>query len=370
MKRGNRWWPASSLMREILFSADPMTVDIGRSGEVLTAKIRLLLIVLISIIPVKSLIVSPHLTENMVGAGVAFGALIIALVILWLAGRPKPPRSIAWFSTQFDVLLVTVGTVGFLVSNRPIIASNNFVHFSIYLLAIAATSLRADPMVSLAAGFSAVLQHTVVVSMAFQMTIGVADRDYGTFSWDTQIGRTILLGLATLVATAVVVRNRNYWHSSVRDKLTGLHNRRFFDEFLEYKIAECRRHKRVFALVFLDLDYFKQINDAYGHARGDAVLEKAGHEISAFFRDSDLVARYGGEEFTLILPETERSGMLSRLNAFQERLGKLDGEISLSASMGAAFFPADADQPEELIKIADNRMYAAKAAGRRQIIVS
>ena len=311
---------------------------------------------------------APQLAENWVGVVVALAAMVISAGIVYVAGRPKPARWIPWFSTQFDLLMITLGAVGFLYSGRPIIASNNFVHFCIYFLALAATALRADPVVSLAAGASAIVQHAVVVVIAARMTVGVSDPDYGTFSWDTQISRLILLALAAMLATAVVVRNHNYWHSSVRDKLTGLHNRRFFDEFLEYKVAECRRHKRVFALVFLDIDFFKRINDGFGHGKGDEILSKAGRELEAFFRDSDLVARYGGEEFTLILPETEITGLIRRLDGFRESLRKIDNDIRVSATMGVAFFPLDGVTSTELIRIADNRMYAGKTAGRDRVV--
>ncbi|MBN8220113.1 MAG: diguanylate cyclase [Spirochaetes bacterium] len=357
-----------SFWREVFFSTDPMTVDIGQSGELLTARIRLVLIAAVAIIPIKSVILAPQLAENWVGVVVALAAMVISAGIVYVAGRPKPARWIPWFSTQFDVLMITLGAVGFLYSGRPIIASNNFVHFCIYFLALAATALRADPVVSLAAGASAIVQHAVVVVIAARMTVGVSDPDYGTFSWDTQISRLILLALAAMLATAVVVRNRNYWHSSVRDKLTGLHNRRFFDEFLEYKVAECRRHKRVFALVFLDIDFFKRINDGFGHGKGDEILSKAGRELEAFFRDSDLVARYGGEEFTLILPETEITGLIRRLDGFRESLRKIDNDIRVSATMGVAFFPLDGVTSTELIRIADNRMYAGKTAGRDRVV--
>lgn len=368
VKRQGRMHSAHSFWREVFFSTDPMTVDIGQSGELLTARIRLGLIAAVTIIPIKSVVYAPGLYENWVGVVISFAAMLIAGGIVFAASRAKPPRGIAWFSTQFDVLLITLGAVGFLMSGRPIVASNNFIHYCIYFLAIAATSLRADPVISLAAGISAIVQHAVIVFIAARMTQGVVDPDYGTFSWDTQISRLILLALATLLATAVVVRNRNYWHSSVRDKLTGLHNRRFFDEFLEYKVAECRRHKRVFALVFLDIDFFKRINDGFGHGKGDEVLAKAGRELEAFFRDSDLVARYGGEEFTLILPETEITGLIRRLDGFRENLRRVDTDIKVSATMGVAFFPLDGATSHDLIRIADNRMYAGKTAGRDRVV--
>lgn len=357
------------LIRDLFRGGDPITVDIGQAGEHLTARIRLALIAAISIIPVKSTILEPEKIENWIGMSVALFAMALSFLIVTFAARPRPPRGLAWVTTQFDVAMVTLGCVGFIASGRPIIASNNFVHFSIYLLAIMATALRADPVVSIAAGASAGAQHLIVNAVAARMTVGLVDPGYGTFSWDHQVGRLILILLATLLVTAVVQTNRNYWRSSVRDKLTGLHNRRFFDEFLEYKVAEARRHGRNFALVFLDVDNFKQINDEHGHTRGDLVLEKTGRTLTAFFRDSDVAARHGGEEFTIVLPESNRPGIERRLIEFQAALAASVPGFPVTASIGVAFFPEDGKDAVELVKVADRRMYEAKARGRNRVVL-
>ena len=100
-----------SFWREVFFSTDPMTVDIGQSGELLTARIRLVLIAAVAIIPIKSVILAPQLAENWVGVVVALAAMVISAGIVYVAGRPKPARWIPWFSTQFDVLMITLGAV-------------------------------------------------------------------------------------------------------------------------------------------------------------------------------------------------------------------------------------------------------------------
>ncbi len=357
------------LLRDLFRGGDPITVDIGQAGEHLTARIRLALVAAIGIIPAKSVIIAPNQIENWVGVLVTLFAMALAFGIVTFAARPRPPRGLAWVTTQLDVAMVTLGCVGFIASGRPIIASNNFVHFSIYLLAITGTALRADPLVSIAAGVSAATQHIITNVVAASLTAGLVDPAYGTFNWDHQVGRLILILLVTLLVTAVVQTNRNYWRSSVRDKLTGLHNRRFFDEFLEYKVAESRRHDRNFALVFMDVDNFKQINDEHGHAHGDLVLEKTGHALTTFFRDSDVAARYGGEEFTLVLSESDRQGIERRLSGFQDFLAAAVPGFAVTASIGVAFFPEDAQDSVHLVRAADQRMYQAKAKGRNRVVL-
>ena len=355
-------------IKELLLAKDPMTADIGMGGEKLTAQIRLALIFAVTILPLKSIFLQPEKIENWVGVMVSGAAFICSFIFVKLASRPKPPHSLGWVTTQFDVFMVTLGTIGFIVAGQPIIASNNYVHFSVYLLALGATALRANPMISLVAGASAIMQHYVIVTIAYHQTRGVVDTDYGVFDWDTQVGRGILLFLGTILSTAFVLRNRTYWRSSIRDKLTGLHNRRFFDEFLDYRVADNKRQKRSFTLVFIDLDYFKDINDRFGHLRGDQVLEKTGYLIKDFFRNSDLASRHGGEEFTLILPDADLKGIIARLKHFQELLKGVDRDVILTASIGLAVYPEDGYNAEELLAKADERMYQAKENGRNQIV--
>src|SRR6185503_8856200 len=96
-----------------------------------------------------------------------------------------------------------------------------------------------------------------------------------------------------------------------RDTLTGMHNRRAFDEYLNGEFARFERYRRPFAVVLLDIDHFKAINDTYGHEAGDDVLRLLGAALRESLRDVDLAARYGGEEFAIILPETDASDGLA-----------------------------------------------------------
>ena len=353
---------------EAFFNTDPLTIDIGRDGELLMARIRFVFFVGVALMPLQSVVIGSPQTENWVGLIVVSLGLLLAGIIMKLAGRPKPPRLLSLISSQIDVILVSLAHIGFFVINKPIVASNSFTAYNIYLLLIAATALRADTIVAISAGLSAAIQYSVIIFFAHRLTLGVVDSDYGSFHLNNQLARIMLILLMTLLASAIVLRNRSFWRASVRDKLTGLHNRRFFDDFLEYKIAECRRHGRTFALVFLDIDHFKQINDQFGHATGDQVLSKAGEAIHHFFRDSDIVARYGGEEFTMILPDTSNNAVLHRLHHFREYLRTTHQHIAISATMGVSFYPDDAIQPESLIHIADTRMYQGKLSGRNCVV--
>jgi PAS domain S-box/diguanylate cyclase (GGDEF) domain len=159
------------------------------------------------------------------------------------------------------------------------------------------------------------------------------------------------------------------------DPLTGCFNRRYLNEVLPYEMAQADRNHTTVGLIMLDIDHFKTINDNYGHATGDRVLQSVGQELMNFVRRSDKVFRYGGEEFLLVLPEitlskaTERAQKLCE-SFSQFSVSSLSGKtINLTVSCGVAVYPLHAETLNEIIDKVDQAMYAAKRAGRNRIFV-
>lgn len=160
---------------------------------------------------------------------------------------------------------------------------------------------------------------------------------------------------------------------SYQDVLTGLHNRRYFDELLEHEAAVARRHGTPLTLVMIDIDHFKRFNDREGHEAGDAVLIGVGRVLTHHFRDADVVCRLGGEEFVIIMPgataaiaEARLADLLEilRRTRFRHRDRLLD---TLSVSCGIAAYPEHAGEPLTLIGLADKALYSAKHRGRARI---
>ncbi|MDZ7788837.1 MAG: EAL domain-containing protein [Halofilum sp. (in: g-proteobacteria)] len=158
-------------------------------------------------------------------------------------------------------------------------------------------------------------------------------------------------------------------HLAHHDALTGLPNRTLLMDRIEQAIARAVRHADGVALVMLDLDEFKRINDNLGHAVGDQLLEAVGLHLQDCLRADDTVARLGGDEFVLVLP---RAGMDQAARVAQKVLEVLDtptriaGEdLATGASIGISLFPDDGNAPEALLQAADTAMYAAKTAGRK-----
>jgi diguanylate cyclase (GGDEF)-like protein len=150
-------------------------------------------------------------------------------------------------------------------------------------------------------------------------------------------------------------------HDASHDSLTGLLNRRSYELLLSQAVSRARRYGWPFALVLLDLDNFKVVNDQFGHAAGDDALRAVGTELRASLRSGDVAARVGGDEFALLVVGVDNVDALSPL------LGRLKGaldravpETNVGFSVGVACFPSDTDDPNALTGLADARLYAAK----------
>jgi diguanylate cyclase (GGDEF)-like protein len=153
------------------------------------------------------------------------------------------------------------------------------------------------------------------------------------------------------------------------DSLTGLPNRRAVQEALKRMIAQAGRTLAPMSVLLLDLDHFKQINDTYGHDRGDAVLTAVGEVLASALRTSDFVGRNGGEEFVALLPDTGVEGAMEAAEKLRAAIGRLTLpgiDRPVTASVGAAVYPHTAADAESLLRLADRALYAAKAGGRNR----
>lgn len=166
--------------------------------------------------------------------------------------------------------------------------------------------------------------------------------------------------------------NRQLAQKVNHDALTGVYNRRFMEAFLEREIARGSRFRRPVALLFIDIDYFKQINDTHGHPVGDDILTQVGRILRAAVRDSDCVCRYGGEEFVVILPETDLWGGTQLAEKIRKLIAEwkfssdsLSTQLQITVSIGvAAMNPNRPLEKDMLIQMADQSVYTAKNEGR------
>jgi diguanylate cyclase (GGDEF)-like protein len=154
------------------------------------------------------------------------------------------------------------------------------------------------------------------------------------------------------------------------DKLTGLYNRQHFDKLSNAEFNQAKRENKNLSILFIDIDYFKKVNDTYGHDKGDEALRIVAKLIRASCRKSDYVARYGGEEIVVILPKTISNDAIqvaSDINAIIARQSQHLLGFPLTVSIGVATFPDDGSTLKQIIKSADCALYKAKNAGRNRV---
>lgn len=181
------------------------------------------------------------------------------------------------------------------------------------------------------------------------------------------------IGLFTDV-TRLRQREAVIWRQAHYDHLTQLPNRQMFQENLLCAIEESRRREKVFALVFLDLDFFKEVNDTFGHDEGDELLRQVAARLQSCVRSTDLVARLGGDEFVLILHDTKsQEDIFNVCHKVLDLIAKpyhlANNTVNISVSAGVTFYPQDGQDGVSLLKHADLAMYAAKEKGRNQFSV-
>jgi len=187
-----------------------------------------------------------------------------------------------------------------------------------------------------------------------------------------------LLWILSLVAENLLTReyaNEGLLRFAFTDYLTGLRTRGYFEQQLELEFKRAERKEQKFALLMIDIDHFKQVNDTFGHHIGDQLLRDVTSILMKDMREVDTVARYGGEEFVIILPETTQSGAIyvaQRLRRAVEQAKFFAGSPHtvqhLTISIGVAVYDTDAQFKRDLIEFADAALYAAKHEGRNRVI--
>jgi two-component system cell cycle response regulator len=362
-----------------LFTPDPVSPDLGASGELIVARSRALMIGLLMVVPLINLALGPDRQLGIVATVATAFALAYALGYLWLLGRAVYRPWFGMLTSLVDVTLVSAALMAFVLMREPVTATNSRLIFDFYFLAIAATALRYDARVTLAAGVLAMAQYAaVIVAADLNYDLFAASPlsgPYGQFDWPTQISRVILLAAMTALGATIVYRSRELRRLARSDRLTGLPNRIYLEERLATELARARRYEEPMALAILDVDHFKRFNDAWGHAAGDVVLRAVGQTLRDAIRESDVAVRYGGEEFVLLLPGMDSTAALERAELLRRRMEETAIQIlrraepgKVTISIGVSAYGIDGETPEALLDAADTRLFKAKEDGRNRVV--
>jgi diguanylate cyclase (GGDEF)-like protein len=210
--------------------------------------------------------------------------------------------------------------------------------------------------------------------------LNVADKITGTFFSEEDF--EMLKNFASYAT--VVIEGSQYYklaeemrELSITDSLTGIFNRRHFNDRLVDEIQRSMRHNLTFALAVADIDNFKAFNDAEGHLAGDSVLKAISNILQESLRSIDVLARFGGEEFALILPQTEKEEAYQiaerirhNIKKYCPKFWKIYPEESITVSIGISVFPQDGKDARDLIKNADKALYIAKMQGKDRTVIA
>ena len=340
------------------------------------------------------------------GAAMLVGAMSLALVALgqdspWISEGLSTTMALAAAATSWTAARIFVGRLPRLwlaaagpalwVATTPFQAGATLwaamacLAGGVYMLATAAElwRARAEYLPSrMAAVFVLVVHAVIYIVRAVAILLG---EDAG--SWTDLIINGLILEsmlqtvgmgflLIAMMKERVELRSREQLRAlALRDGLTGISNRRHFDEQLEIEVGRARRVKASLALLLIDVDHFKAFNDAFGHQQGDRCLRAVAKTIAAVVsRHGDLAARYGGEEFAVLLPETDLAGAMELADALRVSIRALEithtselGIVTISIGAAAVRSRQQEGSGEALVHAADQALYQAKAAGRDRV---
>jgi diguanylate cyclase (GGDEF)-like protein len=333
---------------------------------------------------------SPNYLSNLLGFGI-FATYHGALWLMLRRGHHHP-------ALKYLTMAVTVSAVSLVVAGYA--PSSGWVHalrsctLCCYFLAFVLSGLYLSPRAAVFTGGLAALQYAGLFLWAV-LGAGTPVAGMETFaepalSWDILAVFVPVFLMASGTVAAMTRRSRFAlvravfseasrselelirerlesiaWH----DVLTGLVNRRRFEETFERELVRARRYRSGLCLLMLDIDHFKRLNDQHGHSAGDRVLVRLAREVSGIIRETDCFGRWGGEEFTILCPGIDVAGARAMAEKIRRHIATLPvegGEPSLSVSIGVTDCCLE-DSLESIIERADSALYAAKEAGRNRV---
>lgn len=363
------WWRS-------VWRGEPDASDLAMQAEHRVARSRFAITLALTVFGALLAFQEPDHPDYLRAIPLNLGCLVLATVVLAITRRGERPTWLAAATSVGDVTVVSMLHVLELLQYAPSMAVNGRVTFMGYFLALVGTCVRWNRRIAVAAGIVAALQYLAIVAVARSMWPVEVTRDvavYGQFDWGVQVERAIMLVLFGGVCGSIAqwaVRLREH---ATTDVLTGLMNRRTFEERMRDELLRARRHGTSISVVMFDVDSFKAINDEHGHQAGDVVLREVAIHLRRALRRTDLICRWGGEEFAVVFLDASIDAATRQADMLRTRIHELSltvgngAMLSVTLSGGVAATTTDTFQLEALMRAADARLLRAKRNGRNRI---
>lgn len=370
-RRASDWWFS-------VWRGDSFASDLEMQGEHRAARARVIAVGALTAVNVIVLVADRGNTVFADSLPITLTATTLSLLVLFATRRGRRPRLLSLTTVMIDVSAVSMLHVIDLLRGVPSLALNGRVTFSAYFMALVGTCVRLNPTLALVGGIVAAAQYAVIAAWGIAIWPATPTDDvvrYGTYDWGVQAERVVTLLVfgwicASISRWAVALRS-----SATHDPLTGLLNRRTFEEQLHGEMLRAQRHGDPVGVAMVDVDHFKRVNDTHGHHAGDLVLQRVASLLHTTVRRTDLVGRWGGEEFTLVFPSEGPDATAVHVERLRATLAGTAIElpsgahVTLTLSAGVAFSPQDGADAVTLIRVADARLLEAKRAGRNRVIL-
>jgi diguanylate cyclase (GGDEF)-like protein len=359
---------------------DEIVLDIGAGGELLVARVRLAVTVLLMLIPLVNFLAGGRFSETLIGLAATGGGAALSLLWLVLARHPRRYAWLPFATSASDITMETLVMVMVAATQSPAASLNTVIIWTLYPVSIFATALRNDGRLTLFTGLLAIVEYGSLVTWAFVQAGPHAvlySHDYGVVSVNLQIQRLVVMLVLTALTAVVVYRIQRLVLQSGTDTLTGLPNRTYLVHRVPQIILHSRESDTSITLAILDLDGFKAINEAFGHPVGDRALRHVVETIGDALAEDEPLMRVGGEEFVLLMPRSIGPAW-ERMEVLRERvatsplvLAEGPGRphtLTVTFSAGLASCPNDGIDVSHLMRKADARLLKAKRSGRNRVV--